>query len=453
MSNVFFIREDEKNPMKTTDREDVEAHFVSHFFFCATRSISMRQSAIKIIDKPCGLGKTTSMINGFEPLKKYLVIVPLLTEVQRVIEQSRRVAFVQPHSNDNDRNTKFSSLEEHLLLGCNVVTTHKMYESIVPLAKSGLLDDYHIIIDEVPDSVTQVSTKSETSIDEFYISSGYMTVDSQSGLVKPTQKWIDAEDRVSDTLSSQILKAAMTGCLYLQDKKMFIWALPKVILEAGVSCTVLTYKSEGSLFLAYLRKIGVGFEVERDVLLEKQFIEAAARLITIEDMPSLSKQILSFTGQSKGQSNQTYCKKVSTSLKNLRERKMNGVAVKDILITCKKDAWIVSNNDNTKLGSFAKGSRLGEANWIANTTRGTNDYSHCSHLVYLYDQHPNHIIMRWLGDSSSEFKNAYALTELIQWVWRSRIRNGEPITLYLPSNRMRSLFKSWLYSQSNEMLV
>jgi hypothetical protein len=38
----------------------------------------------------------------------------------------------------------------------------------------------------------------------------------------------------------------------------------------------------------------------------------------------------------------------------------------------------------------------------------------------------------------------WALSELIQWVWRSAIRNGKPITLFIPSGRMRTLFKNWL---------
>jgi len=42
--------------------------------------------------------------------------------------------------------------------------------------------------------------------------------------------------------------------------------------------------------------------------------------------------------------------------------------------------------------------------------------------------------------------DAYALTELIQWVWWSRVRRGEPITLYLPSPRMRRLFEEALLS-------
>ena len=293
-------------------------------------------------------------------------------------------------------------------------------------------------------------TKSKTSIDEFYIETGFMLVDEVSGLVKPTQKWIDSQNQVSDTLSPKILSAAMTGCLYLQDKQMFIWALPEVILNAGLSLTVLTYKSEGSLFVAYLRKLGLPFELEVELSIDQKFKENASKLVTIEDIPALSKLKLSYSGQQKGQSSPAYYNKVSLALKNLRGRKLRGVDVENILITCKKDAWLKPTNDNqVKLGPFAKNSRLGDANWIPNTTRGTNDYAHCSHLIYLFDQHPHPFITNWLGDSSMEFVDAYALTELIQWVWRSRVRRGEPITVYLPSMRMRRLFEEWLHEECN----
>ena len=227
---------------------------------------------------------------------------------------------------------------------------------------------------------------------------------------------------------------------------MFIWALPQSILQAGLSLTILTYKAEGSLFVAYLRKLGLPFELETNASMDEQFREKAAELITVEDIPVLSKLKFTHTGQQSGTKSARYCNAVSGTLKNLRGRKLKGVDVKDILITCIKDAWLKPANDNKiKLGPFAKDSRLGEANWIPNTTRGTNDYAHCSHLIYLYDQHPHPFITRWLGDSSTAFADAYALTELIQWVWRSRARRGEPITVYIPSLRMRMLFEIWLY--------
>ena len=398
------------------------------------------------------------MIENFKEDRKYLVILPLLSEVDRVIEASKSIEFVQPDENDNAQGTKTSSLESQLLLGNNIATTHSMYEKLVPLIRDGLLDDYDIIIDEVPEVVKMVTSKSKTSIQEFYLDTGYMDVDATTGLVRPTMKWWHHRDDVSDTLSPKILNFAETGCLYLQEGKMFIWALPQSILNAGRSVTVMTYKSEGSMLLAYLRKLGLPFEVSNDNQLEENFRARAAELITIEGIPALSKTNFSYTAQVKGMSSPSYATKIARSLKNLRERKLVGVDINNILLTSKKDAWNKAANDNnpntadedetpkknSKPGVFAKGSRMKDVNWVANTTRGTNDYMHCSHLIYLYDQNINFIVARWLGDSSQAFKDAYALTELIQWVWRSRVRRGEPITLYLPSLRMRKLFEAWL---------
>ncbi|MCT9509257.1 hypothetical protein KTJ05_18660, partial [Acinetobacter baumannii] len=35
-------------------------------------------------------------------------------------------------------------------------------------------------------------------------------------------------------------------------------------------------------------------------------------------------------------------------------------------------------------------------------------------------------------------------SEMVQWIWRSAIREGNPINIYVPSSRMRSLLQRWL---------
>ena len=208
----------------------------------------MTTTSIKIIDKPCGSGKTIAMINSFNNRDKYLVIVPLLTGGrQRIVEGSKEVEFVQPHANDNNRGTNSASLEEHLILGRNIVSTHKMHESLVPLAKAGLLNDYHIIIDEVPDAVQPiVIEKSKTSIDEFYIDTGFMSVDEASGLVRPTQKWIESKDEVSTHSVPRYSQLRCLGVSTCKIDRCSSGHKPEVILQAGLSLTVLTYKAEGS---------------------------------------------------------------------------------------------------------------------------------------------------------------------------------------------------------------
>ena len=175
---------------------------------------------------------------------------------------------------------------------------------------------------------------------------------------------------------------------------------------------------------------------------EDAFRRQALDLITIKDMGDISKLRLSYSRQGEGMRSKNYCSKINNALKNLKYRELKEVELSDVLLTCRKEGWIKAED---KAGVFSVGSRMfNGVNWISNTTRGTNDYSHCTHLIYLYDKHLNKDVARWLCDETACFNDAYALTELIQWVWRSRIRKGDPITLYLPSPRMRSIFIDWL---------
>ena len=41
-------------------------------------------------------------------------------------------------------------------------------------------------------------------------------------------------------------------------------------------------------------------------------------------------------------------------------------------------------------------------------------------------------------------QETFALSEMLQWVWRSRIRNGQPIKVCILSDRMLRLFQHWL---------
>ena len=43
-------------------------------------------------------------------------------------------------------------------------------------------------------------------------------------------------------------------------------------------------------------------------------------------------------------------------------------------------------------------------------------------------------------------EDTWALSELIQWVFRSAIREHKEINIYIPSKRMRELFKDWIDS-------
>ena len=46
-------------------------------------------------------------------------------------------------------------------------------------------------------------------------------------------------------------------------------------------------------------------------------------------------------------------------------------------------------------------------------------------------------------------EDMFALSIMIQWIWRSAIRDGEEVYLYIPSERMRTLLINWIESLSN----
>ena len=47
-------------------------------------------------------------------------------------------------------------------------------------------------------------------------------------------------------------------------------------------------------------------------------------------------------------------------------------------------------------------------------------------------------------------EDGYALSEMLQFIWRSAIRDGKEIWIYIPSVRMRSLLKQWINENSLE---
>ena len=77
--------------------------------------------------------------------------------------------------------------------------------------------------------------------------------------------------------------------------------------------------------------------------------------------------------------------------------------------------------------------------------KGTNEYANRDTVVYLYNVYPNPGIVNYLQDKGITFdQEGYALSSMLQFIWRSAIRNNEPIKVMIPNQRMRGLLKGWL---------
>lgn len=87
--------------------------------------------------------------------------------------------------------------------------------------------------------------------------------------------------------------------------------------------------------------------------------------------------------------------------------------------------------------------------FVSLTARATNEYIDKEVCIYLANRFMNPVEKKFF-----EFHNIkvdqdfWALSELIQWLFRSRVRRGEKIELYIPSSRMRGLLEKYLKGEA-----
>jgi hypothetical protein len=430
---------------------------------------------VTIVDRHMGSGKTTGIIAAFRPDQKYLVVVPLLSEIDRIIKGAH-VPFFQPtdaasteaeNAQDYPENARCQTKRESLTAlvqgGHNVVCSHALFSALGSIAQEGLLADYHVLIDEVL-NVAEVKTDitqtkrtatgrdQDTGWRELYLDDGFISICPETGRISPTDKWRPLVDKLAGNLSQAMFHAAEAGRLYTDQAGMsnsiIMAELPPALLQGCRTIKVYTYMAEGSFMAAYMRRHGIEYRTEFDAVEDAAFRKRARQLVTVHPMARLKDYKLSYSAQAKEARKRNPSRDVARALYRTCQTagELQGVDKDKIMVTCAKACWFAKGSDYlNKPGPFAQGSRLFDgAHWVPNTTRGTNDYQHCSHLIYLWDQNANVHVSRFLSVDDEQHRDLYAVSELLQWVWRSRVRKGEPITLFLPSARMRRLWSRWL---------
>jgi hypothetical protein len=137
------------------------------------------------------------------------------------------------------------------------------------------------------------------------------------------------------------------------------------------------------------------------------------------------------------------------------ERKSNDMYIDQLKRNLKN--WFQNNADSNKKNkmwtAFKDGKRGNKKlngmgytyAFIPCNCRATNDFSDRSRLAYCVNRFLHPTIKHFFFERGITInEDDFALSEFVQWIWRSRIRNGEPIEIYIPSKRMRNLLKKWL---------
>lgn len=403
---------------------------------------------VKIVDSIPGSGKTSAIINKINESSKedkYIYITPFLTEVERVKKSCKNKKFKEPKF--NKYGNKFDNLNKLIGEGKNVVSTHSLFHK----ANMGTVEliqskDYILVLDEVFSVVKLLQDEIGENVSmqdiDMLISEGYAYI--ENGFLL----WNEEKEYSGKFENIQYL--AMNRSILIYGDKIFIWTFPVEIFKAFKEVYILTYMFEAQEQCYYYNMHNVKYEYlyaakENDTYIlknkdntysEREIKDKLKRLITIIDDEKInligSKNFDLSHGWYRNEYNKELIKQLKNNVVNFFINKTKSKS-NELLWTTYKD-----QKDKLKGKGYTKG-------FISINIRATNDYSDRFNLAYLVNIFTKPIISNFfVSKGVTVNQDLYALSELIQWIWRSRVRKGEPINLFIPSKRMRNLLIDWL---------
>lgn len=381
---------------------------------------------VKVVDSIMGSGKTTKSIEDIiveSNSTKFMYITPLISEIERIKIKTKGIVNFKTPDNKNEKGTKLFSIRKLLANNDNVVATHALFSQL-DLMDTPLLKNYTLVLDEVMNVIDTVFIK--PSDVQMLISDEKMLITQENRVV-----WLDKNyDGKFDYFKKMVEN---TEVIYV-DNLFFVWQFPKEILLSFKKVKVLTYMFESSIMKHYFDLNGIEYEVE--ITDDKKQKEEISKLIKVyfgerntnsDKIKKLSKrwfQNASSETISSVKSDLSYFFKYVTQTKS------------------EENGWTTFQfqKNNLKGKGYTKG-------FIPCNEKGTNIHSHKKAMAYILDLHPTPHYYHFFAQENIELNgDGWALSMMIQWIWRGCIRNGEEMHVYIPSFRMRRLFLEWLYN-------
>jgi len=410
---------------------------------------------INIVDAIMGSGKTAAAINyinSSDDNKRFIYITPYIDEVNRIIKHCSSKKFKQPEKY-NEKAPKIISLKDLLNKGTNIATTHSLFhlfdDEIIDLCYS---QGYTLIMDEVTEVIEQYFIE-KTDLD--LLLENLVTINDNNLL-----KWREDQQDYTGDKFIQEKRLCDMDCLALYGNSVMLWMFPVKIFRAFRESYILTYMFQAQMQKYYYDFYGLKYKylyVTGNSLDTYQFTESIQtyvhkydyrKLITIYDDEKLNMIGDLDYSLSKGWYERN---RNNVLMKQLRNNALNFFNNK--LTVFNGESWEKSKSENNLWTTFkdykvivsGKGYAKG---FLPSNMRSTNEYRNRSTIAYLVNKYFNPLIKNFFEKNGiNVYEDDYALSEMLQWIWRSAIRDGKHITVYIPSKRMRNLLTKWIYEQ------
>lgn len=392
---------------------------------------------LKVVDAGCGVGKTTSMINFINESgenEKFLYITPFLTEVDRIKNSCADKNFQEPA----ELPTKTEDLLRLIEKGYNVVSTHALFKKLTDkILDLTQFNDYILIIDEAADVIEEIEI---TKNDLKTIISEYTTID-ENNTVHWNEWNNDYEGRFEDYKNMIQMGGVKAHRSDTGEIISLVWTFPISIFESFKEVYILTYMFNGQKAYYEYNNVNIINMYVKDFHLttepQKYDYSKQKKLITV-----IEDEKLNAIGNNRGSLSMSWfnrnsktilIQQLKNNINNFFKNVMKGTPINQKLWTTFKE-----------YSEIVKGKGYTNA-FVPINIRATNDYKETTAVAYIANRYMKPTLKHFFEvENINVDEDTYALSELIQFIYRSAIRDGKPITVYIPSKRMRELFIDWI---------
>lgn len=412
--------------------------------------ILINNPVIKVVDSIMGSGKTSAAINlmNTDTENNYIFITPYLNEIERIKQQCSNRKFYEPkvYSKHGETFYKLDSLHQLLQSEKNIATTHALFKMSTEETRELIYNgNYVLILDEVMEVVKQL----EVSKADIQMLLNEQWIINDNGLIH----WnVDKEKELNEEYKGEFItikRLALNNNLILHNNSILFWNFPADIFKLFKEVYVLTYMFDAQLQKYYYDMNNIQYEKYISIKENNQYIfKKNINYSDSEIRNNLKSKINIYEGTLNkiGEGKHTLSKNWFENKKMLHKKLKNNVEnyFKNIVKTgTNYNMWTTFKDYQGKIKG--KGYTKG---FVSCTARATNEYSHKVSLAYTINRFIRPTIAEYFYSNGSIIdQDLYALSELLQWIWRSAIRNDENINLYIPSERMRILLVKWLNNE------
>ena len=415
---------------------------------------------VNIVDSIMGAGKTSAAINYINNCPdnvKIIYITPYITEIERIIQKCNNKKFEQPQKY-NKYTPKLLHLKDLLNKGKNIVTTHALFQyfddEVIDLCYS---QNYVLFMDEVTNVIEPYPIDKE---DLEILLDKFVEVIPESGVLR----WKSGKDDYNGLFKEEKRLCEM-GCLAMYGDTAMLWMFPVKIFNAFRESYILTYMFGAQTQKYYYDYYGIKYKyiyTAGNSPENYHFVEDRKSYISKYDYRKLINIIddekINMIGDSDTALSKTWYMRNNNNvlIKQLKNNTLNFFNNRSIVYNKEAEKWEKSKSSNNLWTTFKdykdKISGKGYAKgYIPSNMRASNEYKERTAVAYLVNKYFNPFIKNFFISNGIEVdEDGYALSEMLQFLWRSGIRDGKTITVYIPSRRMRNLLIKWIEEQIYE---